>query len=294
MTVQLNFTQLKHYATLFRVYVWVKRLRMIALRLGFAVLIGWVLYLIMYKPDSDISYQYEGAVPFYLNPFYWLLAWFFANWTLFAWMGYHWQNFARVSGLTQTQNETRLRVPSFRGKRLTPYSPMTMPLEGVLDGRKFGFFTRIYKEGGLLRWRERKMDTILWLELPRQLPRIVVDSRHNERARRSNLSRRYNKSQLLHFEGTVGDKYYVYAASGNQVAVLQLFTPDVLEVFFEHLPDVDIELKGKTIWFVWRYAVLDDQVAARLFAGMTMFMHELNHQLATARFSQQEIERELI
>lgn len=215
-------------------------------------------------------------------------------------MGYSWNAFAsrnKLSMLLSTQSPgepaadyTNVYVPSFRGKFITA---SFSPVRGTYANNTYGLFSRQYKEGGIIRWREHKMDTVLWIDLAKPAPHIVVDARLNERARRSNLSSRYNKSQRIHFEGSTGDKYDVYAAQGNETAALQLFTPDVLDAFFSRLPKVDIEVKGSVIWFVHRYGILSDKSATSLFVATAEFMQEFSKQLTTARFTEQEIVTEL-
>lgn len=60
---------------------------------------------------------------------------------------------------------------------------------------------RSYKEGGLLRWRERKMDSIMRLQLSSNLPHIIVNFRDNVTARRSNMTSRMENSIKFQFEG---------------------------------------------------------------------------------------------
>ena len=176
------------------------------------------------------------------------------------------------------------RVPSFKAKAISFSSGV---ITGAYKNLEFALFTRQYKEGGLLRWRERQMDTVLAIFVPGQVPHIVVNARDNERARRSNLSASFPDSHQFHFEGTYGDKYDAYASPLSRVIALQLFTPDVLAVIYEKLPHADIEMKGNKIWIVQRYGVLDDKLAGSLFEAGGQLYEELIKQMKSARLLEQ-------
>ena len=272
--------------------------------LAVVVIFAWLVisFIKLYNRGGSIHYSGgSGAVNLVELFWMWVVGYAAIFIAMMSLMSRAWEKFAKSNGFTLLKHMryptppdspfAKMKVPSFVGK---PLRISLFPIIGTYAGNRFGFFTRQYKEGGTIRWRERKMDTVVWIELPQSLPRIVVDSRLNERARRSNISKRYSFDQLLHFEGATGDRYFVYAAKGNQIAALQLFTPDVLQVFFELLPLVDIEVKGKTMWFVWRYGVLRPALADEMFAGVTAFMHEFSKQALVARYSESEITAELM
>jgi hypothetical protein len=288
MVEEIKFDDLKRYSFVFRFYVWLKRVRMILFRLIFLGIVGIIVFVLLFK--DSVNFEGEGSFSgtLTLNPIFWLFVWFVWNYILLMSMQMAWYKFANANGFELQKHgvpHEKTKVPSFMGKwtRWQLY-----PILGKFNGLHFGFFTRLYKEGGVLRWRERKMDTVLWYNLPKYAPHIVIDSRYNENARRSNLGKSYDKSQLLHFEGPIGHKYNVYTAKGNEELVLQLFTPDVLEVFFHYLPQVDIEIKNKTVWFVWRYGILNDRLAKEMFVGSQIFMEEFLKQLNQADFTELE------
>jgi hypothetical protein len=291
----VNFAPLKRYSFVFRLYIWLKRLRMILVRL---LIIALLLYLLTSK---EVSISYSSENPLYLNPIFWIFVWVTSNMILFNSISKSWNNFASSNGFIAIRKNTmqigrnstlkEMTVPSFKGK-LLGFS--AYPVIGEVESRKFGFFTRLYKEGGIFRWRERKMDTVLWVHLKKRMPHIVVDSKFNERARRSNLSISYSNESLINFEGSTGDKYFDYSAPGNQIATLQLFTPDVLEVLFDRIPTVDIEMKGKRVWFVNRYAVLNDKVAKEMFSAVLEFMSEIDKQIESARFTQEQLDADIV
>ena len=117
----------------------------------------------------------------------------------------------------------------------------------------------------MLRWRERKMDSILRLELPVDLPHIIIDARANEQARRSNLTAHDGADSKSQFEGASGSHYDAYTVEGGEAAAFQVFTPDVPEVLYTRLPTTDIEIEGRYLWLVQRYTVVNDKSAGALF-----------------------------
>jgi len=224
------------------------------------------------------------------------MAWFILNIILLISMSAAWKKFADdnpdfhyMQPSTSPQDKSiyvagssvpQMTIPSFKGK---PLRMSLYPIIGKIADVNFGFFTRTYKEGGLVRWRERQMDTILWLELPKNLPNIVIDATANERARHSNKSKHFDSSWKFQFEGAHGAHYNVYADPNNRITALQLFTPDVLDVIYSSFPDVDIEINGTTIWFVKRYGVLNDVLAKQMFEAIEKLIPELFRQIQVAQ-----------
>ena len=287
----VQYGELEHYATLFMLYKWTKRLRMIAFRLLLLAFMIFTAYLL--TTDKTYAYYLEGSVSF--NPLPFIVLWFLLKIALLSFMQHSIEGFVKANAgfslgtlsFEERKNPhspmSRMNVPSFRGK---PLRVSMSPIIGTLEAGAFGLFARHYKEGGLLRWRERQMDTVLWFDIDPTIPHIVINARANERARLSNLSRRLPSEQKFQFEGAKGALFDAYVAKESRVDALQLFTPDVLEVIYEQLPDIDIEIKDGTIWFVWRYAVLNDTIAKTMFTSASVFMAELKKQAHTRYVAQ--------
>lgn len=72
-------------------------------------------------------------------------------------------------------------------------------------------------------------------------------------------------------------------ANGNQVAALQIFTPDVLDVLYTKIPNADIEIYGSYLWIVQRYTVVDDKTARLLFEGAFALYAQIAFQLRTIK-----------
>ncbi len=284
----VHYESLKTYSTLFVVYKWTKRIRMTAFRLLLVAFMFFTTYLLY--TDQTYAYFLQGAILF--NPLGLIVFWFLLKIALLTFMQHSIDGFVKANtgfglasiNFSDRKNPkspmSRMNVPSFRGK---PLRVSMAPIVGTLEAGQFGLFARHYKEGGLLRWRERQMDTVMWYDISSTVPHIIINARANERAKLSNLSERFDQSWKFQFEGTVGESFDAYVAKEHRITALQLFTPDVLAVLYEKLPHVDIEIKNGTIWFVWRYAVLNDKVARTLFESTGELMAQLQKQIRSRR-----------
>lgn len=281
----IDFSPLDKYAGIFRLYIWTKRIRMLAFRL----LLVW-LFMQSFYQDKVYHFEYSSETsPFYYNPLLLVFAWFMMTFLLIFVQNYYWTDFAKKNDFSVKTREQGMsnyfegtEVPSFKGKTMQlSFSPLTKKM-GFAEVR---LFTRIYKEGGILRWRERKMDTVLALEYKsiHNLPHIILNSTQNERARRSNLSRKYDKEWKFSFEGAGGAHYDAYTDKQHRILALQLFTPDVLSVAYQAMPNMDIEVKGQTIWFVARYGILDAKLATHLFEAVQSFQLQFEKQMRSAQ-----------
>jgi hypothetical protein len=289
---QVDYSALKHYSTAFTIFKWVKRIYMIVLRVAFLVLIyhiGKTLY-----STGSISYEStsSGTTKLSFNPIILVLIWLSPGMILIVTMGLALQKFTKANkgfsmgdlswaakGIPNSAM-SHMVIPSFKGKMLRV---SLQPVVGLLAVGQFGLFARHYREGGILRWRERQMDTIMWYDLPKDIPHIVINARSNEHARRSNLSKHFAADYKFQFEGAQGPNFDIYAAPQDRITALQLFTPDVIDRLYTLMPNVDIEIEGRTIWFVWRYAVLNDRVVHQLFDATSVFMPGLNTQIRNAQ-----------
>ncbi|OYW41782.1 hypothetical protein B7Z28_02160, partial [Candidatus Saccharibacteria bacterium 32-45-3] len=206
MKNEVDFSPLKNFSKVFLIYIWIKRVRMMLVRLAFLVMVGFIFFIVLSyftalesaiqngtpAPEiQDMSYVCGGdtgracpMIDININAGMIIFMVYFLYLIPFLWMMFGWNRFAQVNHFTLENGWRRIKsmttIPSFK-KRLS-YSPVA-PIVGELRGMKLMFFSRMYKEGGILRWRERKMDTILMIELPQGLPHIIINARANEKAR---------------------------------------------------------------------------------------------------------------
>ena len=285
---QADFTPLKYYSTAFKVARWIRRARMILVRLFFLfIVIVIASFLLNIRSLSySVSYHSSGG-SISLDGIVFLLVFiplifFVLRMQLMdmIWRAFAAKNNYKIINQGNFAATAVEKVPSFRAKAISFSSGV---ITGAYQNLEFAFFTRQYKEGGLLRWRERQMDTVLTIFMPGNLPHIIINARDNERARRSNLSASFPDDHRFNFEGVYGDKYDVHTNPSSRITTLQLFTPDVLTVLYEKLPQADIEIKGNKLWVVQRYGILNDTLARNLFEAGSQLYEELYKQMRSAR-----------
>jgi hypothetical protein len=304
MNDSIDYSPLALYSKLFLFFRLIRRIKMIVVRILWALVVIAILGAIAFyyiwanqqldKPVTDregysysSSYRSDGEtydVSWVLPTL--LLIGFGPFIITMVMMGTSWSRFAQANGFKILSEEKSrgqamdvMKVPSFRGKLL---AVSLMPIQGRYKNMDFTLHTRQYKEGGVLRWRERQMDTILTLLLPADLPHIVINARGNEKARRSNLSQSFPAEHRFQFEGPLGANYDVYAEPSARIVTLQLFTPDVVQVLYDKLPTADIELKGGKVWIVQRYGVLDERLARTMVEAADELYGQLEKQLRVA------------
>lgn len=306
MNNEIDFSPLSKYSKLYVMFRLIKRIKMVLVRVLILLIIaaifgGLMYYIFVITPilntpqylsgeETIQSYGYSldgGSISSnQIIPII-LLIYFGPSLIAAQLMSIQWSSFSKRNGFkrlnrtpeTHEQISDLMNIPSFGGKILQ-FS--IGPVIGSLSQREFGFFTRQYKEGGVLRWRERQMDTVFVWVLPARLPHIVVNATANERARRSNMTSLRPNVDKFQFEGTWGSRYDVYADPSEQILALQLFTPDVLSVLYNELPSADIEVKDNKIWIVQRYGVLDDVLAKKMFNAAVRLKDEVEGQMKTA------------
>lgn len=177
-------------------------------------------------------------------------------------------------------------APSFKSKSFSWAFDM---VEGRVGEMSFGLLARVYKDKGILGifgFKSHKMDTIMKVDLPGSLPQIVVNARRDESLKRSNLSADFDDSMKFRFEGVNGEHYDAYAAKTDRVTALQIFTPDVLEVFYDKFPTTDVEIQGSSMWLIERHTILDDEVAKRLFEASSQLYDQVSKQVSVATWAQ--------
>jgi hypothetical protein len=303
MSNSVDFTPLATYSRFFLFFRLIRRIKMIAVRvvlaLGLLAVVGGMIwwYIAINKalddPKTDMSETHTYSQSYSFDSDEHDIDWIFSliffaifgPWLItIVTMSSAWTKFAKVNNFTLLESvsdkaRAAVNVPSFRGKLL---STRLVPIEGLYGNLHFILHSRQYKEGGVLRWRERQMDTVLTLLLPADLPHIVINARGNEKARRSNLSKSFPAEHKFQFEGPLGANYDVYAEPTARIVTLQLFTPDVVQVLYDKLPTADIELQGDKLWIVQRYGVLDDRLARTMVEAADALYIELEKQLRVA------------
>jgi len=102
--------------------------------------------------------------------------------------------------------------------------------------------------------RGSREDTIYWytyicVDLPKQLPHILLDAKKNDGANRSGVIRdQFSPDQQLSLEGDFNEHFSLYTPKGYEQDALYLFTPDVMQVFLEISLAYDVEIIGNKLY----------------------------------------------
>jgi len=81
------------------------------------------------------------------------------------------------------------------------------------------------------------------LRLPRKLPNIILDAKHNDfLGRRSSTPRVIAKTQRISLEGNFDDYFDLYAPSTHRIDALYVFTPDVMQAVMSSAYKYDCEI----------------------------------------------------
>ncbi len=271
----LDYRPLRFFDAVLIFRIWVKRLRLIAVRVGLVALIVWAGVFIWQHPEfHDVSTGGGGTIDlgsvFAAIFVYWLLT---IIGTALAWM-----RFASANRLVVQTAEESAELTG-RTSFLRHFSIGMMPIK--MGGWLFG--AQLYKEGGVIRWREYHAD--LWLryrlEDSYNLPHMVLDARPRDKQKAANIHARLAGLQEFTPEGQAGKEYRIFAESGHQSDALVIFTPDVLALLLDKLPGVDVELNGRDVWFVLRNPRLQTSSAENFIVGVDAVSSKLEKQLGS-------------
>lgn len=299
---QVDFSPLQKFASTFRFFRIVKRVKMIIVRLtilAIIIAVAWGAFWLISRINAATdaieagatmsettsethSYSSSGSYDLSLLFFISIVTYFGSGPLLMILLSQSWARFAMQNEFQEISDintmKALLEVPGFKDKIVALKLP---PIGGRLNDIDFVFFMRMYKEGGIIRWRERRMDTIIRTQLPVNLPHIVINATANENLRRTNMTDKPVESEVFQFEGPLGKNYDVYAARQNQIIALQLFTPDVLEILYDELPRADVIIKDNNMWVLFRGQVASDENTSRLFHAIATFHPQIAKQAAS-------------
>ena len=110
----------------------------------------------------------------------------------------------------------------------------------------------------------KNRQTHLWsyisIEMDRQLPHMVLDSRSNNlkifgKDIASNLPESFSKDQILSLEGDFNNSFTLYAPKEYERDALYIFTPDLMALLMDQSAQFDAEIIDNRVFFYRRLAV---------------------------------------
>lgn len=100
----------------------------------------------------------------------------------------------------------------------------------------------------------------LCVEMDRQLPHMVLDSRANNvrffgKDLMTNLPESFSKDQILSLEGDFNSYFTLYAPKEYERDALYVFTPDLMALLMDKSAQFDAEIIDNKLYFYRRYSV---------------------------------------
>lgn len=276
---QIDYRYLESFYRLVMIRIWLRRIRLIIVRVVILAAVSFVLFLMIrfaMSDDQSVSYSSnEGSLSYSGDiDLGFLVVLAFSLYFGFLYMLHnYWSKFAQSNNFKLINPQTGINAPishSFAPKRAIGFQYIAMPVRG----QTLYLQSYLYKEGGVLRWREYKLDTALWLELPTDvtLPHIIADATTLDKARLSNLRRKMDEVSIFNAEGEAGKRYRLLTRKNNEIDALAIFTPEVLQAMLATMPDADIEIKDNKIWFIRRRMKLNSTTMPDFInAALTVF-----------------------
>ena len=98
------------------------------------------------------------------------------------------------------------------------------------------------------------------IEMDRQLPHMVLDSRANNvkffgKDLMTNLPEPFSKDQILSLEGDFNTSFTLYAPKEYERDALYIFTPDLMTLLMDQSTQFDAEIIDNEVYFYHRYSV---------------------------------------
>jgi hypothetical protein len=155
-----------------------------------------------------------------------------------------WDDFALANGwpLDSTTPPTSLVPLSIQFGHSKTYSPI---IQAQLDSWSSDLFTYTCTTG-FGKSQQTHYFTIARVRIPKSLPHILLLSK----ASRADVQRDITNGQSLQLEGDFGDYFKLQIEEGQQIDVLRVLTPDVMQALIVNNKTEDIEIAGDCMYFI--------------------------------------------
>lgn len=84
---------------------------------------------------------------------------------------------------------------------------------------------------------------IIWLQLERTFPHIVIDSLLDNHWFERQVVKQHLSSQKIRLEGDFPDYFHVYIDPGQQITALQILAPDRMQYLVDNLDRFNLEIQ---------------------------------------------------
>ncbi len=200
-----------------------------------------------------------------------------------------WQNFAHENGWPLT--------------RAVAINPVYIPPGIYALGRKpkLGDIVHAQFEGrecevymyefitGSGRYKETHYYTIVKVKLLRHFPHIILDSKKSRA-----LENRGDAVHMARLEGNFNKYFSLYFRKDDQINALSIITPDVMRTLIDFNTNHDIEIIGKSLFFMSHTDQRNVNALPSLFQSVDALADEINHKATTIHYKPDQAEQERI
>ncbi len=115
----------------------------------------------------------------------------------------------------------------------------------VIDGRQFNvIFTKTTRRH-ISKKRRQRIQIII--TTPVNLPNFFLDSLYEDKFLYASEFSYYNQNQRLQLEGDFNTYFQLYAPKKFETEVLQVLSPDIMQILIQYIPRTDMYVIGRTI-----------------------------------------------
>lgn len=184
-----------------------------------------------------------------------------------------WDDFAAANGWpidVQTPPQ-QLVPPSLQFGHNFGFSPIIMASIGQLTCDLLAYHT-IVGEGK----NQMRLDyTVVRVPLPTALPHILLLSKKTH----ISLTRDLADKQEIHLEGDFNNYFSLQIEKGQQIDVLTVMTPDVMQALVQYDQTEDVEIIGGSLYFIMSYDRRDPDHLRKLITSVVASSQQLMENL---------------
>lgn len=123
--------------------------------------------------------------------------------------------------------------------------------------------------------------TVVEVELPRNMPHMVIDSLAEEGlGYGSVLPIEFDKSQKIDLEGDFYKYFALYAPDKYGISALTVIAPDAMQALMEHAALCDIEIIDNKLYFYWPEVAATRRQYEQVFGTVDAILKEIGNKLS--------------
>lgn len=112
---------------------------------------------------------------------------------------------------------------------------------------------------------------VVKLEIQAEFPHLYLDAHNND------IGEGYRRTQRLQLEGNFNEYFNLYLPDGDQVDVLSVVTPDIMQVLMDSGRPYDIEIIGHNVFICSRQPIYQQEVLPHVLSFAEKLFEQLSH-----------------